>query len=179
MKKRPIQRQEKKVKKTPQLKKAPRTPAFVDTESGSDDSDDEQEATSKQPQKASKTSEFVDTDTNDEQGRKPKKALEYSFGEQGPAVNYQRCIVMYSTEDEQEPAIKKPQKASKIPGGSDDESPQETPLGESTKKPPATSCNPVASCIHILTSGVRKGEQCRVRASNEMGKFCIYYKGQI
>ena len=49
MKKRPIQRQEKKIKKAPQLKKAPRTPAFVDTESGSDDSDNEQEATAKQP----------------------------------------------------------------------------------------------------------------------------------
>ena len=39
--------------------------------------------------KAPKPPEFVDTDTNDEQG---------------PAV---KCIVMYSTEDEQEPTVKK------------------------------------------------------------------------
>ena len=56
--------------------------------------------------------------TNPKQERQPKKAPklpEYSDDEQGPAGNYQRCIVMYSTEDEQEPAMKKLQKISKIP----------------------------------------------------------------
>ena len=41
---------------------------------------------------------------------------------------------MYSTEDEQEPNVKQPQKASKIPGGSDNESPQETSPGEPTNR---------------------------------------------
>ena len=39
--------------------------------------------------------------------QKNTKNPEYSEDEQGPAVNYIRCIVMYSTEDEQEPAVKK------------------------------------------------------------------------
>ena len=47
------------------LKKVPKTPEFVDTDS--DRTDDEQEPTAKQPQKASKTPELVDTDKDDEQ----------------------------------------------------------------------------------------------------------------
>ena len=185
-----------------QLKKAPKT-QFVDTDS--DDSDDEQGPTTKQPQKASKASEFVNKGMDDEQGQQPKKAPKapgYSGDEQGPTV---KCIMMHSTEDGQEPSVKKlqktskilkfvdtgpgaedeqgptvkkPQKASKIPGGSDDESSQKTPLWEPTKKPPAIGRTPAVSSTHILTSGVRKGKQCRVRASDETGKFCIYHKGQ-
>ena len=65
------------------------------------------------------TPEFGDTDPDeldDEQGpavKHPKKASrapEYSGDEQRPAVNYQRCIVMYSAEDEQKSAVKKHQK---------------------------------------------------------------------
>ena len=59
---------------------------------------------------------------------------------------------MYSTEDEQEPAIKKLQKGSTIPKF-------------------AAAC-----CTHILTSGVRKGKQCRFKASDETGKFCYHHK---
>ena len=95
-----------------QPKKVPKTPKFVDTDS--DRTDDEQEPTAKQPQKASKTPELVDTDKDDEQERQSKKAPktpEHPDDEQGPAV---KCIVMYSAEDEQEPAIKKLQKTSKI-----------------------------------------------------------------
>ena len=58
----------------------------------------------KQPQKASKASEFVDTSADDKQEPQPEKAPntpEYSGDEQEPVVNYQRCIVMYSTEEEQ------------------------------------------------------------------------------
>ena len=121
----PVVEQSKKVPKTPELvdtdsddsddeqepvveqpKKVPKTPELVDT-----DSDDEQEPVVEQLQKASKTPEFVDTDTDDEQERRLKKNPEYSDDEQRPAVNYQRCIVMYSTEDEQEPVVKQPQKA--------------------------------------------------------------------
>ena len=88
------------------LKKVPKPPDFVDTDS--DDMDDKQEPAAKQPKKASP--EFVDTDSDDEQERQPKKAsktLEYSDDEQGPVV---KCIVIYSTEDEQEPVVKKLQK---------------------------------------------------------------------
>ena len=50
MEKRPLQKAGKKVKKTPQPKKAPNPPEFVDTDS--DDSDDEQEPVVEQLQKA-------------------------------------------------------------------------------------------------------------------------------
>ena len=127
-------------------KKAPKTPEFVDTDLG--DSNNEQEPTTEQPQKASKVSEFVDT--------------------------------VSCTEDEKEPAIKQPQKASKISGGSDDESPQETSPRpahkEPTKKLRATSRTPSTSCTHILTSGIRKGKQCRFKASDKTGKFCYHHK---
>ena len=59
---------------------------------------------------------------------------------------------MYSTQEEQEPAVKKLQKGLKIPKFA------------------------AASCTHILTSGVRKGKQCRFKASDETGKFCYRHK---
>ena len=90
---------------------------------------------------------------------------------------------MYSTEDEQGPAVKKLQKASKIPGHPSDEDPQETSSGpvhkelaEPAKKLPAAGRTPATSCTHILTSGVRKGKQCRFKASDETGKFCHHHR---
>ena len=77
---------------------------------------------------------------------------------------------MYSTEEEQEPIVKQPQKASKIPG---DESPQETsPVPVKLAK----TSKFAAGCTFILTKGVRKGKQCRFRASGETGKFCYHHK---
>ena len=64
------------------------------------------------------TPESFDTDSDGEQKLQPKKVsktTEYSDDEQEPTV---KCIVMYSTEDEQKPVVKKLQKA--------DEDPQET-----------------------------------------------------
>ena len=109
--------------------------------------------------------------------QKSTKTPEYLDDEEGLAVNYQRCIVMYSTEDEQEPAVKKLQKASKIPGRSGDEDPQETSPGPVHKESarPAEKL-PAASCTHILISGVRKGKQCRFKASDKTGKFCYHHK---
>ena len=49
---------------------------------------------------------------------------------------------------------------------------------EPAKRLPATNCTPVAFCTNILTSGVRKGKQCRLKASDETGKFCNYHKRQ-
>ena len=122
------------------LKRVPKTPEFVDTDSDDTDdeqgpaakrpqkasktsgySDDEQEPAAKQPKNTPKTSEIVDTDsddTDDEQGptaKQPQKASKipgYSDDEQEPTV---KCIVMYITEGEQEPVVKQPQKALKIP----------------------------------------------------------------
>ena len=37
---------------------------------------------------------------------------------------------------------------------------------------------PAASCTHILTSGIRKGKQCRLKASDKTGKFCHCHKRQ-
>ena len=150
--------------KVKHLKKVPKTPEFVDTDS--DDTDDEQEPTAKQPKKVLKTLEFVDTDSDDEPEQQPKKTSEYSDDEQVPAVNYQKCIVMCGTEDEQGPVVKQPQKALKIP---DDEIPQET-------SPVPSKPKFAAGCTYILTKGVRKGKQCRFRASDETGKFCYHHK---
>ena len=100
---------------------------------------------------------------------------------------------MYSTEDEQEPVVKRPQKASKIPKFVDagteneqettvkqpekaDDDPQETsPPSVKTVKIPNFAA---ASCTYILTKGARKCKQCRMRASDKTCKFCIYRKEQ-
>ena len=139
--------------KTKHLEKVPKTPEFVDTDS--DDRDDKQGPASKQLKKGSKTPEFVDTgphDSDDEQERQPKKASKTS--------EY--------PDDEQEPAVKKVQKATKIPKFVDttpgNEDPQEASPGELTKKLPATSCT------HIMTYAVRRDKQCRLKASDKMGK---------
>ena len=149
-----------------------------------DDPDDEQERVVKKPQKATKSPEFVDTDssTKDEQElavkqlQKAPKTPEFVDADS-------------STEDEQEPVVKHPQKAPKTPGfvdtSPDDEDPQETSPGsvqkeaaKPAKKLPATSCTLTTSCTHIPTSGIRKGKQCRLVASDETGKFCIYHKSK-
>ena len=66
-----------------------------------------------------------------------------------------------------------PKKTSKTPElvdtGPDEEDPQET----SPAKIPKFAA---ASCTYILTKGVRKGKQCRFRASDEAGKFCHHHK---
>ena len=89
---------------------------------------------------------------------------EYLENEQGPAV---RCIVMYSTEDKQEPTVKQPQEASKI------SDPQEA--SPALVKPVKIPNFPAASCACIFTKGVRKGKQCRFRVSDETG-FCHHHK---
>ena len=175
--------QNEKTSTTKHLKKVPKTPEFVDTDS--DDTKNEQGNAVKQPQKESKTLEFVDAgsdNSDDEQERQPKKASktpEYSDDEQEPAV---KCIVMYSTEDEQEPSVKKTQKVPKTPEYSDNEqgpaikNPQKVSKIPDNQDPQETSPGKVpkfaaASCIYILTKGVRKGKQCRFRTSDEAGKF--------
>ena len=92
-----------------------------------------------------------------------------------------------STEDEQELIVKQPQKAPKIPGLIDtapgDEDPQETSSGpvhkelaKPVKKLSAASCTPATSCTYILTSGVRKGKQCRFKVLDGASKFCHHHK---
>ena len=44
------------------------------------------------------------------------------------------------------------------------------------KTPPAASRTPVTSCTYILTSGVRKGKQCKLKASDKTVKFCHLHK---
>ena len=73
-----------------------------------------------------------------EQERQPKKAPktpEYSDDEQGPAVNYQRGIVTYSTEDGQDPVVKQLQKASKMPKFVNTGSGTEDEQGPTVKQP--------------------------------------------
>ena len=68
------------------------------------------------------------------------------------------------------PAVKHAKKTLK----NSDEDPQETSPGLIHKEPakPVKKI-PATSCTHILKSGAR---QCRLKASNETGKFCKYYK---
>ena len=113
---------------------------------------------SKTASKSTKNPEFVDTDSDDS-----------------------------GTKDEQEPALKQPQKAPKPPKlvdtSPDDEDPQKTSsvhkeLAKTAKKLPAAGRTLVTSCTYILTSGVRKSKQCRLKASDETGKFWNYHKRQ-
>ena len=118
----------------------------------------------RQPQKAPKTPEFVDTDSDDS-----------------------------GTENEEEPALRQSQKAPKTlefwiqTDDSDNEEeephPQKTSPGplhreltKPAKKLSAASRNLVTSCTYILTSGIRKGKQCRLKASDKTGNFAIVTK---
>ena len=120
----------------------------------------------RQPQKAPKTPEFVDTDSDDS-----------------------------GTENEEEPALRQSQKAPKTlefwiqTDDSDNEEeephPQKTSPGPLHKEPTkpakklsAASRNLVTSCTYILTSGIRKGKQCRLKAYDKTGKFCNCHKRQ-
>ena len=164
------------------LQKAPKIPKFVDTDL--DGSDDEQESVVKKPQKASKSPEFVDTDSSTEDAQEPV----VRHLQKAPKIP-KFVDIDSSIEDEQGPIVKQPQKASKTLGlidtGPDDKDPQETSPGPVHKEPakpvkrlPAANCTPTASCTHILTSGVRKGKQWRLKGSDMTGKFCNYHKRQ-
>ena len=133
---------------------------------------------------------------DDEQERQPKKVSKTtgcSDDEQRPAV---KCIVMYSTEDEQEPTVKQPQKALKASEFVDDEQEpavkcivtystedEQEPVVKQPQKPSPALVKPAkipnfaaASCAYIITKGVRKGKQCKFRLSDETGKFCHHHK---
>ena len=71
------------------------------------------------------------------------------------------------------PAVKNTQKAPKLR----DEDPQNTCPGSMHKElaKPAKKL-PAACCTHILTSGVRKSKQWRLKTSDETGKFCKYHQ---
>ena len=120
----------------------------------------------RQSQKAPKTPEFVDTYSDDS-----------------------------GTENEEEPVLKQSQKAPKTlefliqTDDSDNEEeephPQKTSPGPLHKEPTkpakklsAASRNLVTSCTYILTSGIRKGKQCRLKAYDKTGKFCNCHKRQ-
>ena len=67
----------------------------------------------------------------------------------------------------------------------DEEDPQKASPGSvnkaptrPTKKASAASRTSVASCTYILTSGIRKGKQCKLKALDKTGKFCHLHKRQ-
>ena len=87
------------------------------------------------------------------------------------------------------PAVKQSQKESKTPElvdtGSGNKDPKKTspePVHKEPAKPakklPVAGRTLVTSCTYILTSGVRKGNQCRLKASDKTDKFCNYRKRQ-
>ena len=62
-----------------------------------------------------------------------------------------------------------------------DEDPQEThpahkELAKPAKKLPTASHTMATSCTYILTSGIRKGKQCRFKTLDKTGKFCHHDK---
>ena len=121
-------------------KKAPQTNEFVDTDRDDEQervvkkpqkalkitrcpgTDDEQERVVIQPKKAPKTPEFVDTDSDDSDDEQELAVKKLQKESKASGL----VDTDSSTEDEQGPAVKHPQKASKIPGRPDDEDPQET-----------------------------------------------------
>ena len=99
-----------------------------------------------QPEKAPKTSEFLDTDSDDSDDEQEPIAEQLQKASKNPE------FVGTGSGDEQQPAVKKLQKGLKIPKFA------------------------AAGCTHILISGVRKGKQCRSKASDETSKFCYHHK---
>ena len=74
------------------------------------------------------------------------------------------------------PAVKHPQRASKT-SGAENEDHQKTSPGLVFKELTKPAKNLLAtSCTYILTSGIRNGKQCRLKASDKTGKFCNYRK---
>ena len=49
---------------------------------------------------------------------------------------------------------------------------------QSVKMPSTASYTPVTFRTYILTSVLKKGKQCKLKASDEMGKFCHLHKRQ-
>ena len=116
--------------------------------------------------KAPKSPEFVDTDSDDSDTK---------------------------DEEEQKPVVKRPQKVWKSlewfeddPTNEEEEphsqrmfpGPLAKELIQSVKAPSAASHTTVTPCTHILTSGLREGKQCKLKASDETGKFCHLQKRQ-
>ena len=74
------------------------------------------------------------------------------------------------TEDEQEPAVKQPQKTPKTPEFEEEEqhsqkmSPGPVDKTQLVKSTSAASRTPVTFCTYILTPGVRTGKQWNLKA---------------
>ena len=49
-------------------------------------------------------------------------------------------------------------------------------MTQPVKTPSVTSRPPVTSFNYILTSGLKKGKQCKLKASGKTGKFCHLHK---
>ena len=129
----------------------------------SDDSSDKEQKSKntdgkKVEKKVPKPPDFVYTDSDDsdnEQDQQPKN------------VPKTPEFVDIDSDDEQEPTPKQPQRASKV------SDPQKA--SPALVKPAKIPNFAAASCAFILTKGVRKGNQCRFRVSDETG-FCHHHK---
>ena len=90
------------------------------------------------------------------------------------------------TEDEEEQPKKGPKSPEWFEDDSDNknEEPHSSPgpvnkePAQSVKTPSTASHTSVTSCTYILTSGLKKGKQCKLKASDERGKFCHLHKRQ-
>ena len=90
------------------------------------------------------------------------------------------------TEDEEEQPKKGPKSPEWFEDDSDNknEEPHSSPgpvnkePAQSVKTPSTASHTPVTSCTYILSSGLKKGKQCKLKASDETGKFCHLHKRQ-
>ena len=114
--------------------------------------------------------------------RRPKNLLIQTRMTQEPAVKWPQKNPEFVYADPSTslllPVVKRPQKPPKT-SGNDNRDHQKTSPGLVHKEPTKKANNvPAASCTYILTSGVRKGKQYRLKASDKTGKFCKYCKRQ-
>ena len=110
--------------------------------------------------KAPKSPEFLDTDSDDSDTKDEE--------EQKPVVKQPQKVWMSLEWFEDDPTNEEeePHSQRMFPG------PLAKELIQSIKAPSAASHTTLTSCTHILTSGLREGKQCKLKASDETGKFC-------
>ena len=120
-------------------------------------------------------------------GKQIKETIGNVFNQRQPQEWFEDESDYSDTKDEDE----QPQKVPKFPewfkddSGNEEEEPHsssgpvEKGPTQSVKTPSAASHTPATSCTFILISAVRKGKQCKLKASGETDKFCHLRKRQI
>ena len=145
------------------------------------------EQQTRQPKKAPKTPEFVKSDEESSDDSYDEESDDPDNDE--PMVKrIQTLPKKVPTNPDEEPVVKQFQEMieAELEGPRDDEEDPQKASPESVNKVPiqltkkgfATSRTSVASCTYILTSGIRKGKQYKLKASDKTGKLCHLHNRQ-